>query len=309
MKYRKLGKTELRVSTIGIGTHQFGGAWGKDFSVPEVTEILNEAKELGMNLIDTAACYGYNSLSEELIGKSIKGNRDHWIVATKFGRYNTGGNDVSCDFSVGAVAKQLETSLRLLGTDYIDLYQFHSGTNDEFNNQELWSYLQEQVRAGKIRYLGISLSGPLLEQGDVYQIENIDKSGAYVVQTVYNRLNDKAGKKVFPLCMQKDIGVLARIPLAKGFLSGNYKPGTIFPTNDNRADYAPGFNDELLRKVEIIKNSEVPAGVNMAQWAISWCLNNSAVSAVIPGCKSIEQMRANAAAADLLDDLHPLSIN
>lgn len=137
MKFRILGKTGLRVSVIGVGTWQLGGEWGKQFAQAEVTGMLGMARELGVNLIDTAECYG-NHVSEALIGAAIAGGaigrRDEWVIATKFGHTFHGHMDRTDDRSAADVMKQLEASLKGLRTDYIDLYQYHSVRDSEFDD-------------------------------------------------------------------------------------------------------------------------------------------------------------------------------
>jgi aryl-alcohol dehydrogenase-like predicted oxidoreductase len=120
------------------------------------------------------------------------------------------------------------------------------------------------------------------------------------VQVVYNRLQNKAGEQVLPFCQAQQLGVLARVPLAKGFLGGNYRPGAAFPKNDTRAAYGLEFNNRQLELVEKIRHEELPSGQNMAQWALAWCLKNPAVASVIVGCKTIAQLESNAGAGGLV---------
>jgi aryl-alcohol dehydrogenase-like predicted oxidoreductase len=290
MKYRKLGKTGLDVSVIGVGTWQFGGEWGKDFSQQEVTEILDRAKELGINLIDTAECYG-DHLSESLIGKAIEKNRTDWILATKFGHHYHGHINRTDHWSAKEVIRQLEDSLQALRTEYVDLYQFHSGSDEVFNNDDLWTALNKQVQAGKIRHLGISLG----RNDNGNQTDMATKANVEVIQVVYNRLDRKPEAQVFPSCERQNLGVLAREPLANGFLSGKYKQGTVFGKNDWRNVK----DQEQLRTVEEIQLIEVPEGVEMAQWALAWCLQHSAVTSVIPGYRNVHQLESSTKAADL----------
>src|SRR3954470_22126781 len=137
MKYRRLGKTNLNVSVIGVGTWQLGGEWGKQFTQDEASQILSRAQQLGINLIDTAECYGDHT-SERLIGGAIKNQRDIWIIATKFGHRFTGFMQRSDERSPSDVKQQLEASLKALQTDYIDVYQYHSVRDEEFFNEALW---------------------------------------------------------------------------------------------------------------------------------------------------------------------------
>lgn len=298
MHYRRLGNTELHVSVIGLGTWQFGGEWGHDFLQNEADAIVDAARETGINLIDTAECYG-DHLSERLVGNAIKSDRDNWIVATKFGhRFNAFLNR-DMDFSAAGVLQQLDASLKALQIERIDLYQFHSGSNEEFDNDELWTMLDKQKQAGKIRALGISVSGR--EETNAYQTERATKVGAGAIQVIYNRLQRTPEELVFPHCRTQDLGVLARVPLASGYLSGKYKVGAQFPANDVRSGHDETKVNDMLTEVERIQREEVPNDVPMAAWALAWCLNDSIVSTVIPGCKNPEQVRQNAAAADLAD--------
>ena len=299
MKYRTLGSTGIKTSVIALGTHQFSGEWGVDYSDANVAAILRRAGELGINLIDTAECYGDHSV-EAMIGKAIHGERDRWTIATKFGHVSHGNFNKTNAWGVDDVRKQLEASLRALGTDHIDLYQFHSGGNAEFFNDDLWTMLQKQVKEGKIRHLGVSISGELVEKRDLSQIEAMSSIvGAGAVQAVYNRLGSEAEEKLLPYCAEHHLGVLARVPLSRGLLSGRYAPGTTFKEGDIRAGAPAGFNEERLRRAAEIKRTEVPEGMDMAQWALAWCLANPAITSVVVGSKNIAQLEANAAAADI----------
>lgn len=295
MKYRRLGSTDMIVSVVGIGTWQFGGEWGRDFHADEVAQMLYRGKELGINLLDTAECYG-DHLSEELIGRVIQHERVEWIVATKFGHKFHDHMERTQHWSADEVRQQLEDSLRALRTDYVDLYQFHSGDNAAFDNDELWQMLQEQVQAGKIRHIGLSIS----PNDNIYQTVRASQVGAEAIQVVYNRLDRTPEEQVLPSCQEQNLGVLARVPLASGYLSGKYKPGDVFDNpRDVRAARDQAEIREKLREVQAIRDTEVPENVPMAAWALAWCLQHPAVTCVIPGCKSIEQVEANAGAADL----------
>jgi aryl-alcohol dehydrogenase-like predicted oxidoreductase len=297
MHYKILGSTGLRVSVIGLGTWQFGGEWGRNFSQAEADAILDRAAELGLNLIDTAECYG-DHLSEGLIGDYLsRHDRSRWIVATKFGHHFNRFLDRTEDFSEADVRKQLEASLRALRVETIDLYQFHSGSDKQLLNEALWAMLGEQKRAGKIRHLGISILG----KGSEPQAKEAKRLGVEVLQVIYNRLDRRPEELYFPHARRQNLGILARVPLASGFLSGKYQPGAAFPANDWRSTFEAEKMGKDLAEVERIHQTEVPAGIAMAQWALAWCLKNPAVSAVIPGCKDPAQVASNAAAAELAD--------
>ncbi len=294
MRFRPLGRTGLTTSVIGLGTWQLGGEWGINYTQDQVDTILDAAADCGINLIDTAECYG-DHLSEQLIGDYLaRRDRSRWIVATKFGHHFDGFLKRRDEFSVAGVRAQLDASLRALRVDAIDLYQFHSGADASYTNDELWAYLSAEKSAGKIRHLGVSLNKTTERQADW-----ASQRGIEVIQVVHNRLDRRAESLHFPFAERDGLGVLARVPLASGLLTGKFQPGVTFPANDVRARVTPEAMDHDLAEVARIGREEVPDGISMAHWAMAWCLKNPLVSAVIPGCKDPGQVRDNAAAADV----------
>lgn len=294
MKYRTLGSTGMKVSVVGVGTWQFGGEWGKDFEQSEVNAMFDKAREVGINLIDTAECYGDHT-SEAFIGEAIKADREKWIVATKFGHKFHHAFERDVVYAPKLVEKQLEDSLRALQTDYVDLYQFHSGDDEKFQTEGLWELLAKFKEQGKVKHLGISIGS----NRNIFQTSRAGDVGAETIQVVYNRLDRAPEEEVLPSCLKQNLGVLARVPLASGFLSGKYKPGQEFPETDVREKWMKDGRDEKLKEVERIAQDEVPEGVPMAQWALAWVLKHDAVTCVIPGCKNVQQVEDNAKAADL----------
>ena len=297
MRYRKLGHSDLVVSVIGMGTWQFGGEWGKDFEQAEVDEMFDRARETGITLIDTAECYG-DHVSEAFIGSAIERDRDRWVLATKFGHKFHAPFDRSEPRTPADVRTQVEGSLRALRTDYIDLYQYHSWRAGEFFNDDVKAELEKIVDEGKVRYLGNSISGKTETHLD--QVRASTDYGVVALQCVYNRLDQRPEPEIFPSCLEQGVGVLARVPLASGYLSGKYKPGHTFGDNEVRGKWHdPDDQRKKLEAVEKIVVDEVPGGVGVAQWALAWCLQHPAVTCVIPGCKNPEQVVSNASAADL----------
>ena len=297
MRYRTLGKTGLRVSVIGVGTWQFGGEWGVNFSQEQVDGILDATAGSGINLIDTSECYGPEHLSEKLVGDYLsRSDRSRWIIATKFGHHFKSFMNRDDDFSISGVRAQLEASLKALRVETIDLYQFHSGSDAVFQNQELWSFLAEQKSEGKIRHIGLSI----LQKGSEIQAREAAKFGVESLQVFYNRLDRRAEEIYFPHAKKNNLGVLARVPLASGLLSGKYKPGAEFAANDVRAT----FNAEKLKRdlaeVERLQKTDVPSGVPMAKWAMAWCLQDALVTSVVCGCKTPAQVKLNTETAELV---------
>jgi len=299
MKYRILGSTGLKVSVIGMGTWQFGGEWGRDFTPEEATAILRRGRELGINFIDTAECYGAH-LSEQFIGQAVAGQRQEWIIATKFGHEFHGPFARTEPRTAEDVRRQLEASLRALQTDYIDLYQYHSWAEAQYEDPAVRRVLEDALQAGKVRHVGNSLS----RNDDVRLVERSAAYHVQAIQVVYNRLHRKPEAELFAVAQRQNLGVLARVPLASGLLSGKYQPGAHF---DNPRDFRHTKKqkdiDATLRQVAQIARTELPPGVGLAQYALAWCLRHPAVTSVIPGCKSPQQVESNAQAADL--DLEP----
>jgi aryl-alcohol dehydrogenase-like predicted oxidoreductase len=201
----------------------------------------------------------------------------------------------------------LERSLRALRTDHVDVYQFHSGSDEAFDHDALWETLHAQVDAGKIRHLGISIGS----NTNAHQTDRATEVGASVIQLVYSRLDREPEAELLPSCERQDLGVLAREALAGGLLSGKYAPHTRFTDPaDTRSQRPFDQTERRLETVQHIRETEVPPSTNMATWALAWCLQHRGVTAVIPGCKSVEQVEANAAAAhlDTVRDDHPAAL-
>ncbi len=299
LRYRVLGKSGLKVSVISLGTYQLSGSWGKEYTQHDVDGIIDAAQEAGINFLDTAECYGVDNHAERLIGNALEGRRDKWIVATKFGHVRKEQLKNSDAWETSDIQKQLETSLRLLKTDHIDLYQFHSGSDEIFDRDEIWTMLEKEKSKGKILHLGISLNRTKSDKED-YQTLNAAKAGAEVIQVKYNRLERDAENRILPAAEKQGLGVIGRVALASGLLSGKYQDITEFSGAESRAKkYKPDLIKKMQQEInEIIKN-ELPENVLLSQYALCWVLSNPAISCVIAGCKSPEQVRLNAAAADL----------
>jgi len=306
MKYRTLGKTGLRVSVVGIGTWQFGGEWGKTFEQDEVDAMFRKSEDLGVNLVDTAECYG-DHLSEQFVGKALQGHRDQWIIATKFGHKFHKPFDRTEPRSPSDCLAQLDESLTALRVDAVDLWQYHSWGDDKFFDDDVLAAVHRAKDQGKVKHIGNSVGN----NQNVKQVEASTKMGIEFIQIVYNRLDRGPEETNFPVCTAQDLGVLARVPLASGYLSGKYDVGHRFNDDEVRGKWhGREKSDAALQQVRKIKQEEVPEGVNMATWALAWVLQHPAVTCVIPGCKSVQQVESNAAAADLdmVSEDHPQTV-
>ena len=286
MKFNFLKNTCLNLSVLGLGTEHFSKL-GNTYSEKEVCDILMSAEDYGINHLDTAECYG-NHLSEKLVGKSII-NRDKWLIASKFG-HKYKGNLKSAAYDLKSVQTQLDESLKALNTSYIDIYYFHSGDDEQFNNDKLWTYLNKQVEEGKIRFLGLSFKHSLVHQNNLSQIEKAKNYNIKIIQTVYNYLSPESAKLLIPLCRTKGLDVIGRMPLAKGLLTGKYRSNKDFMGNDSRL-FFPEFNEEAFNKIRN-ELSHIP-NEELSQWAISWSILSGVVDATVIGCKNKAQLKSN----------------
>jgi aryl-alcohol dehydrogenase-like predicted oxidoreductase len=301
MKYRRLGKTGLFVSEIGFGAWAIGGpaklgskiiGWGPvDDGASKKT--LETCLEVGINFIDTADVYGWGH-SEKLIGEVFKGKRDKVIIASKVGnRVNENGEWIK-DFSAQWVRQAIEHSLRRLQTDYIDIYQLHSPHADFEYSPEVFQVFDDLKKEGKIRFYGVSI-GPV-EHG--LQIAHIEKGDVF--QVVYNLLQRNPEKELFKVSLKKDFGIIARVPLASGFLTGKFATGHRFHEEDHRNDWTAEQIDNTIGKVEKLSFLAASGRRTMAQASLQFCLAQRAVSTCIPGAKTPAQLIMNAKSSDLI---------
>lgn len=310
MKYRTLGKTGLKVSEIGCGTWQLANdlnAWvGSDLD--ESLKSLERFVELGGNFIDTAWIYGFDDTfpdkhpSEELIGKFLKqsGKRDKLILATKVPPKNMHwpalkGIPISEVFPSDWIEQCVNDSLKSLGVDVIDLVQFHVW-QDDFVNEDGWKEtIQKIVKSGKVKHWGISIND--------YQPSNclktLDTGLISTIQFIFNVFHQKPTEKLLPYAKEHNIGLIARVPLDEGGLSGKLTTDTIFDKEEFRKEY---FSKERLgelvkRNEELMKiaNGEVKT---LSELALKYLLSFDEISTVIPGMRRVQNVEANTAVSD-----------
>ncbi len=235
--------------------------------------------------------YGWGH-SEELVGQAFKGKRDRVIIATKVGnRLDEQGNWIK-DFSRHWVTQAVTASLRRLQTDYIDVYQLHSPDADFNYSDAVFEIFEELQQSGKIRFYGVSI-GPVAHG---LEISKLNKGSLF--QVVYNILRREPESELFRVAQEKNIGIIARVPLASGFLTGKFKKGHQFHPDDHRSKRSSEEIDQIIDKVERLRFLE-NANRTLTQAALQFCLNHPAVSVCIPGAKTPEQVRMNAAASEL----------
>ncbi len=295
MKYRKFGKTDLSVTEIGFGTWGIGGpamvgdvaiGWG---DVDDNTSILalNKSFDLGINFYDTADFYGFGH-SEELIGK-VFGNRDDVIIASKVG-HRVEDEKILLDYTKKHILKSCDESLKRLRRDKIDFYQLHSAKLDHLKNGECIEAMEELKCKGKIRYWGISLNtfNPYPEAEFL-----IERNIADGFQLVLNIINQRS-LKLIKTASENNYGIIARIPLQFGLLTGKFSKETRFNKNDHRFfRLEPEFLSDLLEALEDVLPLAEKYNVDKTTFALSFILDHTGVSTVIPGIKTPEQAEKN----------------
>ena len=300
MQYRKLGQTGWEVSAVSFGAWGIGADWG---TVDDSTSLaaLHTAIDQGVNFIDTADVYG-DGRSERLIGKILKDRKEEIIVATKAGRRLN--PHIASGFTRENLTAFIERSLKNLGVDALDLVQLHCPPTEVYYMPEVFGYLDELVQAGKIKFYGVSVEK--VEEA----IKAIEYANVHTVQIIYNIFRQRPADLFFKLAQEKQIGILARVPLSSGMLTGKFSKASTFEDSDHRkynrngesfdkGETFSGVDFTLsLKAVEELRPL-VPEGWTMAQFALRWILMQEAVSCVIPGAKRPSQAEDNAAAADL----------
>lgn len=301
MNYRRLGKTGFKVSEISLGTWQVGGRWGQPFDESLAREIVEKAIDGGVNFIDTADVYS-DGASERAVARVVRSRREEIRIATKCGRKIN--PHVSNGYTPKRLVEFVEASLANTGLETLDLVQLHCPPTEVYYRPEIFETFERLKTQGKIRNLGVSVEK--VEEG----LKAIEYPNVTTVQIIFNMFRLRPSGLFFKQAQERNIGVIVRVPLASGLLSGKFSRNTVFEQGDHRffnregasfdrgetfsgVDYETGLAavDELAR----LFGDDVP----LAQWAIRWVLMFDAVSCVIPGASRPGQVASNLAAAEL----------
>lgn len=299
MQSRRLGKTGWDVSEIGFGAWAIGGEWGETDD-EESLAAMHAAVDAGVTFFDTADVYG-DGRSERLIRRLLRERDEKLVVATKFGRR------VEQDpalFTYENLRGWLERSRENLGVEAVDLVQLHSPPWETYYLPEVHEACSRLVEEGLVRAYGVSVEK--VEEG----LKAIEYDGVATIQLIFNLLRQRPAELFFEQARRRDVGVIVRVPLASGLLTGKFDRNSTFAAEDHRAynrqgeqfdrgETFSGVDYEVGLEVVEELRPLVPPGATLAQLALRWVLTFDAVSTVIPGAKTPEQARANAAAADL----------
>jgi aryl-alcohol dehydrogenase-like predicted oxidoreductase len=307
MKKRILGKSNIELSEVGLGCWQFGGDFGP-MEEETAFSIMKTAVENGTTFFDTADVYGAGR-SESLIGRFVKESTEQITVATKFGR----NSDVFPDgYSRDLMYKTVERSLKRLGVDSLDLLQLHCVPGDVLRDGNVFDWLEDLQSEGLIKSYGASVES--VEEALIC----LEHENLVALQVIFNIFRQKLIEELFPRALENKVGIIVRLPVASGLLTGKFDTKTTFVETDHRNFNRDGqhFNVgetfaglPFEKGVELADNLKqmVPSGLSMSQMALRWILDFDAVSTVIPGASSSQQAKENASVSDLdplPDELH-----
>jgi aryl-alcohol dehydrogenase-like predicted oxidoreductase len=300
MRYRELGRTGWKISTISFGAWAIGGTWGA-VDDTESLAALHKAVDLGVNFIDTADVYG-DGRSERLIARLRKERREEILVATKAGRRLN--PHLAKEYNRANLNAFVDRSLKNLETDTIDLLQLHCPPTEVYYRPEVFGILDDLAQAGKLRHYGVSVEK--VEEA----LKAVEYPNVQSVQIIYNIFRQRPADLFFRVAREKKVGILARVPLSSGMLTGKMTRETQFEKDDHRRFNRGGMAFDKgetfsgvdfglsLQAVEELRPL-VPEGWSMAQFALRWILMSGAMTCAIPGAKRPEQATDNVAAADL----------
>jgi len=297
MQYKELGRTGYQVSTISFGAWAIGGTWG-DLDDSEAMRCLHRALDLGVNFFDTADVYG-DGHSERLLARLRKERRDPFWVATKVGRRSS--PHVAASYNRANLTAYVERCLKNLEVSALDLVQLHCPPTDVYFMPEVFGVMDDLVKAGKVRFYGASVER--VEEG----LKALEYPGLQSLQVIFNILRQRPAELLLPRAAERKVGILARLPLSSGMLTGKMTSATRFHAEDHRSfnregaafdkgETFSGFDYERgLRVVESLRGL-LPAGMTLPELALRYIASFPAVTCSIPGARRVEQVEQNVAA-------------
>ncbi len=303
MNKRLLGKTGFEISEVGLGTWQVGGKWGSPFNHPNADKILNAAVDNGINFIDTADVYS-DGESEKAVGRLIRSRSERIYVATKCGRKFSPHIDAS--YQTKDLRKFVEDSLKNMDLETLDLIQLHCPPTETYYRPEIFELFDTLKKEGKILNLGVSV-----EKVDE-ALKAIEYDNVTTVQIIFNMMRQRPSEAFFAEAKKKNVGIIARVPLASGLLTGKFSASSTFDKNDHRMFNRNGEafdKGETFSGVDYMKGLEAveeikkffPQQTNLAALALKWILMFQEVSCVIPGASRPDQVLSNISASEKAD--------
>ena len=301
MKYRRLGKSGIRVSEIGFGAWTIAlDWWGKKIDDEEARRMLKKAYDVGITLFETADMYGKGK-SERLIGEALGGVRDEIVISTKYGYdyagvEQVGHTELPQSFDPQFTRRALDMSLERLGTDRVDVYGLHNPKMRHIRDAESFGFLNKLIREGSVGALQVAL-GPAIGWTDE-GLEAMSKEGVTAVQTVYNILEQTPGDILMERAAEKDVSILVRVPDASGILTGKITADTKIAKNDHRRDRKAEWRAAALKKVEQLRPIAERNGIGIPDLAIKFILSQGMVGAVLPTVVDTDEIESFAQMSD-----------
>ena len=303
MNYRELGNTGLKISEISLGTWQVGGKWGSGFDQKSAEYILHEAVDHGINFIDTADVYEHG-LSEREVGKLIRSRKEKIYIATKCGRQIN--PHIDANYQPKVLRNYVEQSLKNTGLECLDLIQLHCPPTESYYRQEIFEEFDKLKQEGKILNLGVSVEK--VEEA----LKAIEYPNVETIQIIFNMFRHRPAELFFQEAKKRNIGIIARVPLASGLLTGKFNSDSTFADTDHRqfnrkgeafdqGETFSGIDFDLgLKAVDEVR-AIFPESIHLANLAIKWVLMFDEVSCVIPGVSKIDQLYSNVETSNTRD--------
>ena len=302
MRYRTFPGTDISASEIGFGAWTLTAGWWGDYTDDQVTTLMNEAFDLGVTFFDTAPTYGKDGRGETALAKALGSKRDQVVYSTKFG-YDTemewnpeGHQERPHNLDPAVVRRSVESSLRRLQTDRIDLIQLHNPRLEHLQRDDVWELMEELKSAGKVRAYGIAL-GPAIGWRDegIWALENRHLDALFII---HNLLEQDPGREFIDEARTRDVGVMVRVPHSSGLLEGKYTKDTTFDANDHRSHRKREWLEQGLQKLDRLTFLTDERDRTMGQAALQWLLADPLIVTVLPNIYDSAQLREFAEATD-----------
>jgi len=303
MRYRTFPGTDITASEVGFGAWTLTAGWWGEYTDEQASTLMKEAFDLGITFFDTAPTYGQEGRGETAVAKALKSVRDQVVYSTKFG-YDTemewqpeGHQERPHNLDVAVVRRSVESSLRRLETDRIDLLQLHNPRLEHLQRDDVWELMDELKLAGKVRAYGIAL-GPAIGWRDegVWAIENRHLDALFII---HNLLEQDPGREFIDEARKRDVGVMVRVPHSSGLLEGKYTKDTTFDANDHRSHRKREWLENGLQKLDKLGFLTDGRDATIGQAALQWLLADPLVVTVLPNIYESAQLKEFAAACDL----------
>jgi len=301
LKYRRLGKSGIKVSEIGFGAWSIAlNWWGKEIQEDEAKNMLKKAYDLGINFFETSDMYGKGK-SERLIGEVFKDMRNEIVISTKYGYdfenvEQIGHNELPQKFDPAFTENALKNSLKRLQTNYVDVYGLHNPKLRHIHDDAIFQTLDKKIEEGKIKTCQVAL-GPAIgwtQEG----LEAMNRKNISAVQTVYNILEQTPGNELINNGEKKDVGILVRVPDASGLLTGKVNADTKISEKDHRKERTREWRKSAMEKIEQMRPIAKRNGLNITELAIKFILSKKGVASILPTVVSIEEIEMFAAMSD-----------